>query len=108
MLSLALSTFAGLAALCLAMEKHFTDLLGRKPRQAQLRALRIVGWLLLVLSAVLAVYLRGWALGLVEWTAVLMAGLTLWVFGLPYQPRLLLSLAAASLVLAPVVAVFGA
>ena len=36
------------------------------------------------------------------------SALTLWVFGLPYQPRLLLSLAAASLVLAPVVAVFGA
>jgi hypothetical protein len=35
----------------------------------------------------------------VEWIAVLMAGVTLWVFGLPYQPRLLVGLAAASLVL---------
>ena len=28
--------------------------------------------------------------GLVEWIAVSMAGVTLWVFGMPYQPRLLL------------------
>ncbi len=33
------------------------------------------------------------------------AGVTLWVFGLPYQPRLLLGLAAASLVLGPLLAV---
>jgi len=53
------------------------------------------------------VHLRGWAHGLVEWTAVTMAGVTLWVFGLPYQPRLLLGLAAASGVLGPLLAVFA-
>ncbi len=47
-------------------------------------------------------------MGLVEWTALLMAGLTLWVFGLPYLPRVLLGLAGASLVLAPLLAVFAA
>jgi len=31
----------------------------------------------------------------------------LWVFGLPYQPRLLLGLAALSLVLGPLLAVFA-
>ncbi|WP_252091159.1 DUF3325 domain-containing protein [Pseudomonas sp. MWU13-3659] len=107
MLSVALIGFAGFAGLCLAMEKHFNELLGRKPTAAQLRALRFGGWALLLLSLVLAVHGRGWALGLVEWIAVLMAGVTVWVFGLPYQPRLLLGLAAASLVLGPVLAVLA-
>ena len=107
MLSIALIGFAGFAGLCLSMEKHFNELFERKPSGAQVRALRIGGWLLLALSLVLAVQLRGWALGLVEWIAVLMAGVTLWVFGLPYQPRLLLGLAAASVVLGPLLAVIG-
>ncbi|BBH48010.1 DUF3325 domain-containing protein [Pseudomonas sp. KU43P] len=107
MLSVALIGFAGFAALCLAMDKHFTELLGRKPGPGQLRLLRCVGWLLLAFSLVLAVQLRGWASGLVEWTAVSMAGATLWVFGLPYRPRLMLGLAAVSLVLGPLLAVVG-
>lgn len=105
MLGIALIAFAGFVALCLAMEKHFSDLLGRKPSPSHLLLLRVAGWLLLMLSLVLSVYLRGWALGLVEWTAVMMAGVTLWVFGLPYQPRLLLGLAAVSVVLGPMLAV---
>ncbi|WP_079226575.1 DUF3325 domain-containing protein [Pseudomonas putida] len=107
MLSIALIGFAGFAALCLAMEKHFSELLKRKPGPAQLRGLRIGGWLLLMLSLVLAVHWRGWAHGLVEWIALLMAGVTLWVFGLPYMPRLLLGLAAVSLVLGPLLAVLA-
>ncbi|MGE8321732.1 MAG: DUF3325 domain-containing protein [Pseudomonas sp.] len=107
MLGSALIAFAGLVALCLAMQKHFVDLLGRKPRPAQLRLLRSAGWLLLIASLLLSVQLRGWAHGLVEWTALLMAGVTLWVFGLPYQPRLLLGLAAISVVLGPLLAVFA-
>ncbi|MEN5303869.1 MULTISPECIES: DUF3325 domain-containing protein [unclassified Pseudomonas] len=107
MLSIALIGFAGFAALCLAMEKHFSELLKRKPGHGQLRALRVGGWLLLMLSLVLCVQWRGWAHGLVEWFALLMAGVTLWVFGLPYLPRVLLGLAAVSLVLGPLLAVFA-
>ncbi|WP_027595275.1 DUF3325 domain-containing protein [Pseudomonas sp. LAIL14HWK12:I7] len=107
MLGSALIGFAGFVALCLAMEKHFKELLGRKPQAQQLHVLRVGGWLLLVLSLVLSVHMRGWAHGLVEWIAVLMAGVTLWVFALPYQPRLLLGLAAISVVLGPLLAVLG-
>ncbi|MFJ4155747.1 DUF3325 domain-containing protein [Pseudomonas sp. NPDC089752] len=107
MLSIAMIGYAGFAALCLAMDKHFSDLLGRKPVPGQLRGLRLVGWLLLLVSLVLSVHQRGWAHGVVEWIAVLMAGVTLWVFGLPYQPRLLLGLAAVSLVAGPLLAVFA-
>ncbi|MGJ7547217.1 DUF3325 domain-containing protein [Pseudomonas alloputida] len=107
MLSIALIGYAGFAALCLAMDKHFSELLKRKPGPGQLRVLRVGGWLLLALSLVLSVHWRGWAHGLVEWVALLMAGATLWVFGLPYLPRALLSLAAVSLVLGPLLAVFA-
>lgn len=99
--------YAGFVGLCLAMEKHFSALLARKPTAVQRHGLRLAGWALLVLSLVLAVQVRGWASGLVEWTAVLMAGVILWVFGLPYQPRLLLRLAAVSLLLGPLLAVWG-
>lgn len=107
MASIALITFAGLVALCLAMQKHFADLLGRKPRPGQLRLLRGAGWLLLLASLVLSVHLRGWAHGLVQWVAVLMAGATVWVFGLPYLPRLLLGLAAVSVVLGPLLVAYA-
>ncbi|MBA1202533.1 DUF3325 domain-containing protein [Pseudomonas capeferrum] len=107
MLSIAMIGYAGFAALCLAMEKHFNELLKRKATANQSRGLRVVGWGLLMLSLVLAVQHRGWALGLVEWLAVLMAGVTLWVFLLPYRPRLLLALAAVSVVLGPVLAVLA-
>ncbi|CAK9887558.1 MULTISPECIES: DUF3325 domain-containing protein [Pseudomonas] len=104
MLAIALFAFAGFAALCLAMEKHYKDLLGHKPSSARLKALRVAGWVLLALALLLAVRHSGWAMGLVELFAVMMAGVTLWVFLLPYQPRLLLGLAAASVVLAPLTA----
>lgn len=105
MLAVALFGFAGFACLCLAMEKHYKDLLGAAPAAARLRALRIVGWSLLLVALCLAVHESGWAMGLVELFAVLMAGVTLWVFLLPYKPRLLLGLVGLSLVLGPVMAV---
>lgn len=105
MLAVALFGFAGFASLCLAMEKHYKELLGATPAASRLRGLRIGGWLLLVLALWLAVHNSGWAMGLVELFAVLMAGVTLWVFLLPYRPRLLLGLLGISLVLGPVLAV---
>lgn len=101
MLAITLFAFAGSAALCLAMEKHFNDLLGRKPTAEQLLGLRIAGWLLMALALTAAVNHSGWAMGLVELFAVLMAGLCLWVFALPYRPRWLLGVAVLSLLLAP-------
>ncbi|KJK08021.1 MULTISPECIES: DUF3325 domain-containing protein [Pseudomonas] len=102
MLAIALFGFAGFACLCLAMEKHYKELLGAPPSALRLRALRIGGWLLLLTALSLAVHHSGWAMGLVELFAVLMAGVTLWVFLLPYQPRVLLGLLGLSLVLGPV------
>ena len=101
LLAIALLSFAAVAALCLAMERHYQDLLGHKPSPRRLRGLRIGGWLLIVVAMALAMQHSGWAMGLVELSAVVMGGLCAWVFVLPYAPRLLLGLAAASLVLAP-------
>ncbi|WP_434772516.1 DUF3325 domain-containing protein [Pseudomonas entomophila] len=106
MLGVAMLAFAGLAALCLAMDKHANDLLKRKPTRAQSRLVRVAGWGLLLVSLLLAVQGQGWGHGLVQWVAVSMAGLLVWVFGLPYQPRMLLGLAAVSLVLGPVLALW--
>ena len=108
MLSVVMLAFAGLAALCLAMDKHAHDVLKRKPTLAQSRLRRGMGWGLLFVSLLLAVQQQGWAYGLVQWMAVVMAVLLVWVFGLPYQPRLLLALALASLVLGPVLALWPA
>ncbi|PRA63791.1 hypothetical protein CQ065_13060 [Pseudomonas sp. MYb187] len=105
MLAVALFGFAGFAILCLSMEKHHKDLLKAAPSAARLRSLRIGGWLLLLVALWLAVNHSGWAMGLVELFAVLMAGVTLWVFLLPYKPRLLLGALAISLVLGPVLVV---
>lgn len=102
MLAVTLFGFAGFACLCLAMEKHYKELLGSTPSVMRLRVLRVGGWLLQLLALSLAVHYSGWAMGLVEWSSVLMAGVTLWVFLLPYQPRLLLGLLGLSLVLGPV------
>lgn len=104
MLAMALLSFAAVAALCLAMERHYQDLLGHKPTPRRLRGLRSAGWLLIVVALCLAIRDRGWAMGLVELCGVVMAALCIWVFALPYQPRLLLRLAIASLALAPVAA----
>ena len=107
MLSVAAITFMGLAALCLAMDKHFGELLKRKPTARQLLGLRVLGWVLLGLAPGLAVAQRGLAHGLVEWSAVLMAGLVVWVFVKPYQPRALLTMAGVGAVMAPVLWVMG-
>lgn len=104
MLAVALFGFSGFAGLCLCMEKHYKELFGRAPTMRRLRVLQVAGWSLLLVALWLAVGNSGWAMGLVELVAVLMAGVTLWVFLLPYQPRLLLGLAALSLVLGPVLA----
>jgi hypothetical protein len=72
MLLVSLLCYAGFTALCLSMDRHHADLLGRKPSQRLCLGLKLAGGLLLVLSLWIAVSVPGWALGLVEWFAVLM------------------------------------
>ena len=96
--------YGGFTALCLSMDRHHRDLLGAKPSPRRRRTLQIGGWLSLLLSLWVAMVLKGWALGLVLWSAVLMASGLALVLLLPYWPRLALALAGVSLLLSPVAA----
>ncbi|WP_213939751.1 DUF3325 domain-containing protein [Pseudomonas sp. dw_612] len=105
MLLALLLCYGGFTALCLSMDRHHADLLGRKPSARRRLMMRLGGWLLLSLSLWAAVSATGWGLGLVEWFAVLMLSGLLLVLLLPYRPRLALSLAALGLLASPVCAV---
>lgn len=104
MIPAVLLSYAGFTALCLAMDKHHGELLRRKPTPLQRRGLAVAGWVLLGLALAAAVYNAGWAMGLVNWTAGLMASAVLLVWLLPYQPRMALGIAAASLLVSPLAA----
>lgn len=107
MLLALLLCYGGFTALCLSMDRHYADLLGRKPSARRRQSMRVGGWLLLTLSLWTAVSATGWGLGLVEWFAVLMSSALLLVLLLPYRPRLALSLAALGLLASPVCAVLN-
>jgi hypothetical protein len=94
--------YGGFTALCLSMDRHHSDLLGRKPSARRRQSMKLGGWLLLSLSLWAAVSATGWGLGLVEWFAVLMLSALLLVLLMPYRPRLALGLAGVSLLASPV------
>ncbi|MHC8322222.1 DUF3325 domain-containing protein [Pseudomonas sp. GB2N2] len=96
--------YGGFTALCLSMDRHHAELLGRKPTARRRQLMKLAGWLLLAVSLWAAVSSSGWGLGLVEWCAVLMLSALLLVWLRPYRPRLALALAGASLLVSPVAA----
>ena len=102
MLLALLLCYGGFTALCLSMDRHHVELLGRKPSAQRRQLMKLAGWLLLALSLWAAVASTGWGLGLVKWCAVLMLSALLLVLLLPYRPRLALSLAGVSLLVSPV------
>lgn len=104
MLLALLLCYGGITALCLSMDRHHAELLGRKPSARRRQLMKFGGWLLLALSLWAAVASTGWGLGLVEWFAVLMLSALLLVLLMPYRPRLALSLAGLSLLVSPVAA----
>ncbi|EJN35548.1 hypothetical protein PMI35_00098 [Pseudomonas sp. GM78] len=104
MLLASLLCYPGFMALCLSMDRHHAELLGRKPPRCLRLGLKLVGGILLTLSLWAAVSVTGGGLGLVEWCAVLMLSALLLVLLLPYRPRLALALAGASLLASPIAA----
>lgn len=87
--------YAGFLALCLSMDRHHQDLMGRRPSQPRSQALRVAGWLLLALSTWPCVAAWGWAIGSVGWIGLLTAAALPMVFLLPYAPRAALALGPA-------------
>ncbi|KAA0971433.1 DUF3325 domain-containing protein [Pseudomonas sp. ANT_H12B] len=104
MLLALLLCYGGFTALCLSMDRHHAELLGRKPSARRRQRMKFSGWLLLALSLWAAVSAAGWGLGLVEWFAVLMLSALVLVLLMPYRPRLALSLAGLGLLVSPVAA----
>ncbi|AZR29382.1 DUF3325 domain-containing protein [Xanthomonas vasicola] len=106
MLLLLALNLSGFAALCLAMDKHQQELRGRLLGAARSRQLRVLGWVLLLLTFGLAVHAQGWGIGPVLWLGTLTAAaavLSLWL--LPYRRGAIVPAAVAAPVLAGVVQV---
>ncbi|HEX8595519.1 MAG TPA: DUF3325 domain-containing protein [Pseudomonas sp.] len=104
MLLATLLCYLGFSGLCLSMTRHYGELMHRKLGNKRGRTLRVLGWSSLVLSLWAAVSVAGWGIGLVQWCAALMASALALIFLIPYRPRLVLILAAAGMVLIPIVA----
>lgn len=85
-MALALS-YNGLLALCLAMPKHYRQVIPHAPTGIRRHLFRIGGWLALNASLAVSVIANGWSFGPLEWVGMLaVTGLAL-VFLLPYAPR---------------------
>ena len=95
--------YGGFTALCLSRDRHHHDVLGRKPSARMRFWLNVAGWGLLAVSLWPALSAMNWALGIVEWCAVLMLSALLLVLLMPYRPRLALAMAGVSLLVSPVV-----
>lgn len=82
-LSFALS-YGGFAALCLSMQRHHRDLIGKAPSSIIAWSLRLAGYVLLALSIWLCVALSSASVGVVLWlgllsaAALLLVGLMAW------------------------------
>lgn len=96
--------YSGFGALCLAMDRHHRDLLGRPALPWVRRVLRWAGVSLLGLSLWVAIVVAGVALGLVQWCAVLMGSALLLVWGLAYRPRVAVGMAGLSVLASPLAA----
>lgn len=89
---------AGMAFLCLAMERHHQQVWGREPSRGQRLGLRGGGALLLSLALLPCVAAWSATVGVVLWLGFLSAGALPLVFALPYAPR---ATAWSALLLAP-------
>ena len=96
-------TYAGLAALSLAMNRHAREVFQRELADAPRLALRCAGGCLLVVSLILTAAGSGWPVGTVEWFGMLIASAVACVLLLTYYPKAVAVLAAAL----PVLAVFA-
>lgn len=98
--------YAGLTALCLAMDRHHRQVWQRVPAPGLRIGLRVLGSSLLAAAFTACVDTAGASIGSVSWFGVLSAAGLLLVFLLPYAPRFAagLSLLAAPATLLALVA----
>lgn len=80
--------YAAFAALCLAMERHWSDRFGREAQPGRWRVpLQLAGTALLVASLALCLKVHGFGIGLVAWLGSLTAAGIAVVLTLTYWPR---------------------
>lgn len=84
-----LLSLGGFASLALSMPKHHRQVFRGEHTTLDVRIRRIVGWLLLGVSLVLAVIGEGAAVGIVLWTGGLTAGALSVTILLTYWPRVI-------------------
>jgi hypothetical protein len=80
-------TYAGMAALALAIDRHHRQAFGADAAPTTRATLRIAGSLLLALAIAPCVHLWGFGAGMVAWTGMLTTGALLAALLLPYWPR---------------------
>lgn len=78
--------YAGMAALCLGMDRHHRQVWSRIAPRLQ-RGLRVAGWLLLAVALWPCIRAWGGSVGVVVWFGLLSAAALLLVLLLPYRPR---------------------
>ena len=91
--------YAGMSALCLAMDRHQRQLLGYETGARPRRHLRIVGGVLLLLALLPCVWLWHGGVGTLAWTGLLAVAALLLAAMLSYAPRHVMRLASVGLVL---------
>ena len=87
--------YAGLSALCLAMDRHYADLHGRgaEPPAPLRRRLQWTGSLAMAAALAWAMHLAGGGYGLVYWVGSLTGCGLLLIWLLPYAPHQAMRLA---------------
>lgn len=100
--------YAGFAALCLAMERHHEQVFGHRriPRRRR-HVLRMVGWMLLIVSPIPCITVLGWGIGSVLWCGLLTAAVLPLTLLLAYAPQMAVSLAPAAMLLGVLTALLG-
>ncbi len=86
LLALGLS-YAGMAALCLAMNRHYRQVTNRLPGRRRQLLLRSLGWMTLALALILCIDAWGVSIGTVAWFGMLTLGTLPLVVGLPWAAR---------------------
>lgn len=80
--------YAGFAALCLAMERHWSDRFGREAQPGRWRVpLQLSGAALLAVSLATCLASQGFGIGLIAWVGCLTAAGGALVLTLTYWPK---------------------
>ncbi|MGE4322961.1 MAG: DUF3325 domain-containing protein [Sphingobium sp.] len=91
-------SYLGLTGLSLGMRRHYAQLF-KAENPVAMKAMRIVGWCLLVTSLILGLQAEYWLFGLLEWIGLVVASGLMIIFSLALKPRICPVLALSSLLL---------